>query len=188
MNSRCHAALLALLAACASTHRDVRSPVDADRSNALAAFERFKGLEGKWQGRSTKGWTERITFQTIAAGSCVLESSFDAHPNEKMVTMYYVDGPRLMLTHFCVAKNQPRLVATAFADDGAKIEFTFLDATGLPSRNTGHMDKVVFRFVDGEHITSRWTWYQDGREQWLEEIELTRIPAASDRGAPGPAA
>jgi hypothetical protein len=163
-----HGLWLALLAACASTNETMHG-------DARSAFERFKGLEGSWEGKSTKGWSERVTFQTIAAGSCVLESSFDAHPNEKMLTMFYVDGSRLMLTHFCVAKNQPRLVATAFEGDGAMITFTFLDATGLPSRDSGHMDKLVFRFVDPDHATSRWTWYQDGKEKWLEEIELTRV-------------
>ncbi len=167
------AALVGVLAACASVHHDV-APAVPDGAAAKAAFERLKGLAGTWEGRSTKGWTERVTFQTIAAGSCVLESSFDAHPNERMVTMFYVDGPRLMLTHFCVAKNQPRLVATEFADDGARITFTFLDATGLASRDTGHMDKVVFRFIDSDHFTTQWTWYQDGQEKWLEEIQLTR--------------
>ncbi len=183
MNFRCHGVLLALLAACASTsdtlHRDVQSAVSADPSQALAAFERFKGLEGTWVGKSTKGWTEQISYQTIATGSCVLESSFDAHLNEKMVTMFYVDGSRLMLTHFCAAKNQPRLVATEFADDGARITFTFLDATGIPSRDTGHMDKVVFRFVDSDRFKSQWTWYQAGKEKWLEEIELTRVASAA---------
>jgi hypothetical protein len=96
-----------------------------------------------------------------------------------MVTVFYVDGSRLMLTHFCAAKNQPRLVATAFEDDGARITFTFLDATGIPSRDTGHMDKVVFRFVDSDHFTSQWRWYQAGKEKWLEEIELTRVASAA---------
>src|SRR5438309_9261881 len=31
-------------------------------------FERLKKFEGKWVGRSTKGWEEAITFKTIAQG------------------------------------------------------------------------------------------------------------------------
>ena len=93
-----------------------------------------------------------------------------------MVTMFYLDGDRLMLTHYCVARNQPRLVATSFADAGKTITFTFLDGTNLPSRDKGHMDKMVFRFIDDNHAVSHWTWYQDGKEKWLEEINLERIP------------
>lgn len=143
-------------------------------SPARAAFERFKTLEGSWQGRSTKGWNEAVSFKTIAGGSVVVETSFDAHPNETMMTMFQMDGERLMLTHYCVAKNQPRLVATSISDDGRQITFTFLDGGNLPSRDKGHMDKAVFRFLDDGRVTTQWTWYQDGKEQWLEEIQLER--------------
>jgi hypothetical protein len=142
---------------------------------ARAAFERFKKLEGHWKGRSTKGWEETITFKTIAQGSVVVENSFDAHPNETMLTMFHLDGDRLMLTHYCVAKNQPRLVATSFGDEGKTIAFTFLDGTNLPSRDRGHMDQAVFRFLDDNRFTSQWTWYQDGKESWMEEIRLERM-------------
>ena len=145
-------------------------------AGAREAFELFKKLEGKWRGRSTKGWEEVVNYKTIAKGSVVVGNSFDAHPNETMMTMFYLDGDRLMLTHYCVARNQPRLVATSFADAGKTITFTFLDGTNLPSRNSGHMDKMVFRFIDDNHAVSHWTWYQDGKEKWLEEINLERIP------------
>ena len=91
-----------------------------------------------------------------------------------MLTTFVLDSDRLLLTHYCVAKNQPRLVATAFEESGKKITFTFLDATGLPSRNTGHMDKAVFRFLDEDHFTTQWTWYQNGKESWMEEIRMER--------------
>lgn len=151
---------------------ETKSP---DQTPAYTAFERLKKLEGKWKGRSTKGWEELIEYKTIAHGSVVLENSFDAHPNETMMTMFHLDGDRLMLTHYCVAKNQPRLVATEFADDGRTLTFTFLDAGNLPSRDRGHMDKMVLRFLDDDHITSKWTWYQDGKEKWLEEIQAERV-------------
>jgi hypothetical protein len=31
------------------------------------------------------------------------------------------------------------------------------------------------RFVDDNRYTSRWTWYQDGKEQWFEETEFVRM-------------
>ena len=151
-------------------------------NSARTAFERFKKLEGKWRGRSTKGWGEVINYKTIAQGSVVAANSFDAHPNETMMTMFYLDGDRLMLTHYCVARNQPRLLATDFSADGKTITFTFLDATNLPSRNQGHMDKLVFRFVDENHAVSHWTWYQNGQERWMEEITLERIPNSETKG------
>lgn len=75
-----------------------------------------------------------------------METSFDAHPDETMVTMFHLDGDRLLLTHHCVAKNQPRLVATSIDETAAEVIFEFLDATGIESRDRGHMDKVVWHF------------------------------------------
>jgi hypothetical protein len=40
------------------------------------------------------------------------------------------------------------------------------------------MDKAVFRFEDENHVVARWTWYQEGRERWLEEIRLSREPGS----------
>ena len=148
---------------------------------ARAAFERFRGLEGTWRGESTRGWAEDVFFKPIAGGSAVMETSFDAHPNETMVTMFVLDGDVLDLTHYCVAKNQPHLRATAFDEDGRTVTFTFVDGGNLASRDKGHMDKAVFRFEDADHVTTRWTWYQDGKETWMEEIRMRRKKSVSPR-------
>ena len=142
--------------------------------SAVAAFERFRAMEGTWEGRSTKGWRESVSFKTIAGGSAVVETSFDAHPNETMLTVFHLDGEDLTLTHYCVAKNQPRLRATEISADGRTVSFTFAGGGNLADRNRGHMDSAVFRFEDADHISSRWTWFQDGSEKWLEEIRLER--------------
>jgi hypothetical protein len=150
-------------------------------ASAKATFERLKRMEGVWRGQSTRGWNEEIRMKVIAGGSAILQTSFDAHPGEAMATLFHLDGDRLMLTHYCIAKNQPRLVATAFDDEGKTVTFTFLDATNLPSRDRGHMDRVVYRFLDDDQYTSQWSWYQDGEERWLEVITATRQRDAAGR-------
>jgi hypothetical protein len=92
-----------------------------------------------------------------------------------MATAIHMDGERLVLTHYCVARNQPRLVATDISDDGRRIVFTFLDGTGMASRDTGHMDKAVFELIDDDHYTTHWTWYSKGEERWMEKIERVRV-------------
>ena len=155
------------------------------QSRSQAAFERLKSLAGDWEGKSTKGWTEKISYQVIAGGSVLMEMSHGAHPNEWMATMFHMDGEHLMLTHYCIAKNQPRLRATEFSEDGKTITFTFLDGTNLPSRDQGHMDKCVIRLAGTDAFTSRWTWYEKGKESWMEEIEHRRTqPAKPNEPAP----
>lgn len=139
-----------------------------------ALFERMKKLEGDWRGKSTKGWEDLSRVKVIAKGSAILFDSFDAHPNETMLTLVHWDLDRVLLTHYCVAGNQPRLEATSIEENGRKVTFTFVDATNLPSRNKGHMDKLVMRFIDDSHYSSQWTWYQDGKESWMEEIRRER--------------
>jgi hypothetical protein len=150
------------------------TPIEPEQS--AAAFERIKGMQGTWSGVSTKGWEEQVTYREIAAGSCVLETSFDAHPDETMLTLYHMHRGDLLLTHYCVAKNQPRLRATAASSDGSTIEFTFLDATGIPSRDEGHMDRLVMTF-GGDAVRKQWFWYSAGNESPMERITLTRAAA-----------
>jgi hypothetical protein len=153
-----------------------RSVAPPTPETSRAVFERFKGLSGTWDGKSTKGWEEMLRYEVIAGGSTVLETSVNAHPNERMATAFHMDGDRLMLTHYCMAKNQPRLEATGFADGGRTVVFTFKDGTNIPTRDRGHMDKAVFTFEGPGRVTSRWTWYENGREKWFEEIVQTRRP------------
>ncbi|MCI0414992.1 hypothetical protein L0222_19635 [bacterium] len=167
-----HKLLVLCLTAFSISPVSADSPVDA--ASARSAFELYKTLDGKWIGKSTKGWKEEVTFRIIAGGSVVTETSFDAHPNETMLTTVLLDNDRLLLTHYCVAGNQPRLQLTSYDRESKTLVFTFLDATNLPSRDKGHMDKVVIHFLDRDHVTSQWTWYQDGNERWLEKINLER--------------
>ena len=143
-------------------------------SPPAAAFERLKALAGTWIGRSTKGWEDEVTIDVIAGGSVVRSTSFNAHPGETMLTLFHMDGDRLMLTHYCVARNQPRMVASRFEEEGRKVAFDFLDATNLPRPGAGHMHSSLFELRDADHFTSRWTWFQDGAERWMEEIVYER--------------
>jgi hypothetical protein len=139
-----------------------------------ATFERLKSLAGEWRGTSSAGWKDEVEIAVIARGTVVMSTSrHAAHPGETMVSMHHMDGDRLLLTHYCVAGNQPRLVATGFEDGGRRVSFEFLDGTGLSTRDEGHMDRVVYELGDAAY-SARWSWYQDGEERWMEEIHLER--------------
>jgi hypothetical protein len=157
------------------------------RPQAAAVFERLKTLQGTWQGWSSKGWTETITLRLIANGSALEEESQfadDAGGKNRMASFYQLDGDRLLLTHYCEAGNTPRLVASGLQEPGPAVTFTFLDGVNLPSRDRGHMDKVVLRFEDGDHFSARWTWFQDGKEAWMEDVRYQRGPVAAVPTAP----
>jgi hypothetical protein len=144
---------------------------------AQAAFESVRALEGEWNAESSAGWLGRRVIQVIGRGSAVLATSrIEPHPgeDEAMATLFHMDQGRLMLTHYCVAGNQPRLVATSVSDDGRTIEFSFLDGTNMRSRDDGHMDRAIFTIESRDRFRTRWTFYKEGREQWMEDIVHVR--------------
>jgi hypothetical protein len=165
--------IAAFLLLAASSHAADR-PVTADDAKAL--FARFKKMEGKWSAHSTKGWTETNTYEVAAKGSVVFNRSFFAgEDNDGMVTTFYLDGDRLMLTHYCEARNQPTLVAATIDETGLRVAFRFDHGTNMKSRDTGHMDSLVMQFIDDDHVKSRWSWYANGQERWMEDIEQARV-------------
>lgn len=160
-----------------------RDPADAAR--AKAAFELIKGMAGEWTGAATDGRKITHRVQIIAAGSVVMEESwFEGHKGEMMVTTYYMDGDKLMLTHYCVAKNAPRMQATEISEDGKNVLFTFVDGANIPTRDKGHMDKASYKFSGKDAFSSRWTWYANGKEQWMEEFHFKRTDQAANPPKP----
>jgi predicted enzyme related to lactoylglutathione lyase len=152
-----------------------------ERSPAQLAFERLCTLAGTWEGESSAGWTARIELEVIARGSVLLErSNFEAHPGETMLTLFHRDGAELVLTHYCVAGNQPRLVATEIGPDS--LRFTFRDATNLAARDQGHMDEALLRFEGSDTFSSQWSFFQNGKTSWMEEIHYRRISEKRHRG------
>jgi hypothetical protein len=145
------------------------------REQSLAVWEKLKKFQGSWQCESSGLGKFKETYKLIAGNSVLMGNEMEDKPDMAMVTMYHMDGDQLMLTHYCMARNQPRLVATKVADDLSTVTFEFKDGTNMKSRDTGHMDSVVIRFKDDDNFTSRWSWYQDGKEQWMEEVTATRV-------------
>jgi len=171
----------ALLAVPVMTAASKQGTKPLDRATSLAVFERIKNLDGAWHTRSTKGWEENQQFHVIAKGSAVTSESVPVAnptgnaPVAPMLTVYHMDGDRLLLTHYCEAGNQPRMVATSIEDEGRTVHFSFLDATNLVSNSAGHMHSVVMTFSGDNHFSERWSWYQNGKEQWMESVQNERV-------------
>jgi len=131
------------------------------QSNAQKVLDRFKSMAGTWQGKSEKGQTSEVTYRLMAGDTAVMAESHMI--SEDMTSMFYVDGDRLLMTHFCPSGNQPRMQAT-ISPDLKTVTFDFLDATNLAGPQAGHMHRAVYLFSDAEHYSEEWTWKQEGKD------------------------
>jgi len=155
---------MALVSAATNSDR----PVDAQ-----AAFERLKTLAGEWEADSTMG-KAHLSYEVIAAGSALVERETmgDMSP---MMTIYHLDGKRLILTHYCIVGNQPRMEARRFDPATGELQFDFLDATNLANPRAAHIHNGKIRFVDNNHFTGEWDFYENGERKNTEKAQYTRV-------------
>lgn len=170
--------LLALAAACSST-KEVVAPTGDGGASARAGFERIKALAGNWTGPGGEGAelaTVEVRYRVTAAGSVVEETIMPGTEHE-MVTMYHMDGDRLMLTHYCSAGNQPSMVAVPVlskAGEVSSLRFEFERATNMPDPNAGHMHQAEITFEGSNNLSSRWTYWSEGKAGHQANFQLTR--------------
>jgi hypothetical protein len=124
---------------------------------ASPEFEQMKKLVGKWEGMAGT-MPAKTEFRLTGGGSALMEIMAEGTPYE-MVTMYHMDGDRLLATHYCAAHNQPRMAAVG--GGGNVIEFKYVDGTNIVAGHQ-HMDSVKLTLADADHHKELWTSTDSG--------------------------
>jgi hypothetical protein len=140
---------------------------------AQAGFDRLKTLVGEWKGTAGTGQTATLSYRLVSNGSA-LEETMNVGKEETMITMYHLDRDRIMVTHYCAAGNQPRMVTTPDSNTPDVFSFKFLDITNLSDSQIGHMRDLVLTLVDKNHFTQQWVWREKGTEEKMELFKWTR--------------
>jgi hypothetical protein len=157
-------------------HSSVDQPA---ASAAQQAFAKLKTLAGSWVGQLTTSPQEpsvdgkfvQFSLRVTSLGNALVhELSVSGRPDHP-VTMFYLDGDRLHLTHYCDAGNRPRMVGKA-SPDGKTLEFDFLDLSG--TNQYGHMHHAVFTMIDANHHIEDWTWMGPGDKPTRAHFDLQR--------------
>jgi hypothetical protein len=146
--------------------------------SAAVALARLAELTGEWDGsfewtggRTTRGAMTARYF-TTGNGSAVVENLImDGIPS--MTTVYHSDGPDLRMTHYCAARNQPRLKALRIDLAAGVIDFAFVDATNLAAPDAPHVTGLEVRFGDEDHVTLTFL-FDGGGKPARERISLHR--------------
>ncbi len=130
------------------------------QSDAHKSFDLLKGLEGNWAGKNQQGQPVQVTFRMTAGGSALMSEILGRGP-ENMITMFHMDGDRLLMTHYCGAGNQPRM--KVIASDAKSVSFEFMDGTNI-GPGDGHMQRATFTEPDPNHHVEEWFFLDHGKE------------------------
>ncbi len=151
--------------------KPVTPATDAQRA---ALFDRVKQLNGAWQMKDETGkLTTTAVFTVSSAGSAVREVMFPG-AGEEMTNMYHMDGPALVMVHYCAEGNQPHLRATTDNVKGNQIVLKSDSVANLTSADGGYMGKLTITFKDADHIQQEWQSYKAGKEAEKVVFELER--------------
>ncbi len=145
-------------------------------------FARMRGLAGDWEGtfewsggRSSRG-TLKASYYVTGNGSALVENLImDGVPS--MTTVYHLDGADLRMTHYCAARNQPRLKAGRIDDAAGSADFSFVDATNLGA-DAGHVDHFFIQLLDADDVNLKFTFGGGAGKPAVENIVLKRVRRA----------
>jgi len=144
------------------------------QSDAQKSFDKLRTLVGNWEGKASDGMPVQVAFRETSGGSALLsEITRPEGGHEYMVTMFHLDGARLLMTHYCGVGNQPRMVGS-MSPDGKALTFNFLDATNVLPSQPGHMEHLTVTIVDPNHHTEAWEFAGQDGQKHQEVFDLKR--------------
>jgi hypothetical protein len=166
--------MLAGVATLAAIAAPARQAAAAREEGSKACFAKLKSLSGDWYTTDEKTGKETLALRirVIAAGSAVEELEMPG-TSEEMVTIYHLDGPGLVMTHYCALGNQPHLKATA-ASTPDKIVFDCDSVGNAKSHNDMHMHHLTIVTKDASHLESEWQAAQDGKPGMTAKFKVHR--------------
>ena len=142
--------ILLATAAVASPQQMPPPKTSVPQSDAQKAFEKMKTLAGSWDG-TVMGIPINFTIRAASSGTAILHegNTEKGVPNHE-ITMFYVEGDRLLATHYCDAGNRSNMEGKMSAD-GNSVEFNFLDVAG--STKGGLLKRMMFTMIDAnKHV------------------------------------
>ena len=157
------------------------------QSDGQKSFGKMKTIAGVWEGPVTidppapemsMDKPLHVSLRVTSRGNAIVHEMQEAGTPEDPskydhpVTMFYADGDRVILTHYCDAGNRPRM-AGKLSPDGKKVEFEFLDLSG--GNEQGHMYHAVFTFIDPNHHIEDWTFMMPGDKPMHAHLDLKRV-------------
>ena len=142
-----------------------------------AHLETMKTLAGTWLVADEHGKpTDQVAsvIKVTAGGSMVHETIFPGQPME-MVSVYTAEGPDLVMTHYCVLGNQPRMKTDA-SSSANQLHFAFAGGSNLDPAKDKHMHESTLTIVDADHLELKGVAWDGGKacEEMCCGLKLVR--------------
>ena len=151
---------LLLVSACHS--HTTRPPSGVEAGAAKTSFEHLQQLVGHWKCTTAEARTVDLAYRLVSSGSTLVET-FTTSSGKETLTVFHLDGPRLLATHYCAQGNQPRLRLQRASD--RRFDFLFQDATNLTSPAASHLDRLGLELIDSGHHRRTEIYVADGKEE-----------------------
>jgi hypothetical protein len=149
--------------------------VEDSPSKAGQVFAKMKKLVGDWVELDAQGKpTGKIvtSFRLTAGGSALIETIFPGTDHE-MVSVYHLDKDDLVLTHYCVLNNQPRLKAD-LASPANTIVFNCVSVGNAKDADAQHIHKGTIVFVGEDRLDAKWDMCEKGKCSTVADVKLAR--------------
>lgn len=161
-------------------------PVEATDGAAGQALARLAGYAGEWVGTGEGGFQVGWTLEPISGGTALLET-LELAPGQTMLTVYHVDGDRLMLTHYCHSWTQPRMQASVIPEPLTHLEFEAMDATNVLVSTAAFMRTMRWDLSAPDRFRQTWNQAAVGLQPMPLDFRRGRPTegAFAAEGAPG---
>jgi hypothetical protein len=136
------------------------------------AFARMKSLSGDWTGPKMMGHRFVMNYRVIAGGSAVVATCFAGTPME-MITVYYLNGDKLVQTHYCMLGNQPRMKLNPKKSSADTLVFDFAGGDNIKSTKM-NMHGETLHFVSRNKIENTCTGEENGKTGSTHTAVLVR--------------
>jgi hypothetical protein len=151
-------ALASLLGACVGA-----SVTHASNPSADAAFDKLVALKGDWANADAPDGAKGpvvASYHVTAGGSAVVETLMPGQ-DEEMVSVYYKDGGKVAMTHYCMLANQPRMRAGGL--QGNVLAFDYAGGDNIDASHDMHMHSLAITFVSPDELITDWQGWDAGK-------------------------
>lgn len=149
--------------------KECKMPAD----NSSADFKLIKSLAGKWTTTTSmfgkKNQKMFVEYKVTAGGSTVLETIFPGTPYE-MISTYYDDNGKLVMTHYCMMRTRTTLKAKN-GKDGLTFRVAHIEGAKVDKEHT--MGDLTLSLKDKNHFVS--SCGGAGKKAKRTSMEFTRV-------------